>query len=86
MLDHCEKSEMFWQTCRFTPTSAFEDVRAIFDALTQAVDDETLDTAMEAFERLDPTLVHVETSQSTPWFLVYVDGDRADLRFAWPDN
>ena len=82
ILDLCEPSEMFWQTCRFTPTEAFEEVRPIFEAFSSSYDDVTLDAALQALEQLELVLIDIESGRETPDFLVSVHEDHAELRFA----
>jgi hypothetical protein len=48
-LDQCQFHEMFWQTCHFMPAAAYEDVRSILEARSEAADDESLDRATLRF-------------------------------------
>lgn len=82
VLDLCQNSEMFWQTCRFTPTEAFEEVRPFFEAFSNSQDDAELYQALDHLGQLGLMLVDVESGYTTPDFFAHIHGNQCELRFA----
>ncbi|GAA2436735.1 hypothetical protein GCM10010421_28130 [Streptomyces glaucus] len=83
LLDHIDQP---WLHCRFTATAAWDSVRPVLAAWTQAVESDdsnelAVDEALEAVDALQLALVAVAGSERIDDFLIHVEGDTARFRY-----
>lgn len=83
ILTVCKPSgEMFWLTCHFEPTDAFAAVKPLYDKLAQIKDMEEIIRIDNLLLEQGIVLLDVATGKTTPYFSMFVDGNRVTLRYA----
>ena len=84
VLDLCRAGdEMFWVKCRFEPTEAFSPFRPLFEQASGA-DDELFNQIYDQFREAGMLLVDVADQVEIIYFVLHIDGDQVDLRYADP--
>jgi hypothetical protein len=87
VLDICEVSEMFWQTCALYREPRFEEIEERFAEATRCVDDGDMDGAEAIWQELSDRGVRLlpEGSQiEIESFILHISGDTVELRYVAP--
>lgn len=74
--------EVFWYACDFTPTAAFDSMRAQFGMTEQGSASSISVPDYDHLRELGIALVDVANDARYDYFLIEIHGNRADVRFA----
>lgn len=85
VLELCRPSgEMFWATCAFKPNAGFARVEHIIRQASNILDDDDVDQFEALYAQLGDMgvrLVNVETGEIFEYFIIHLNGDRAEVRY-----
>lgn len=86
-LSNCAPSqrEMFWLTGDLQRFDGFAPVEALIQQASSTVDDdemETFDAIYAQIHQMGVQLVDAETGEPFEMFIIHIDGDHAELRYA----
>src|SRR5262245_42655471 len=73
-----------WYVCEFRATQEFEVYHSLFDEEVNILESEGAnarwDSAYEKIEKLNLTLIYVETAKTATIFLLHIEGDKARFK------
>ncbi len=85
VLESCGPSgEMFWLTCAFKPTDLFAEVEALFREASETEDMEVYERYYDKLIEMGVLLLDVENNIEIKYFMIHIDEDTVDLRYAAP--